>query len=92
MSANGVEAFLQQRNGCDNTLLVYFHGGGYRIASALAYRAYCSHLVQRAGVRVLNVDYRLAPEDPFPAAVEDALTAYEWALSQGTPLAGRDRR
>lgn len=84
--ANGVEAFLQQReNGSDDPLLVYFHGGGYGIASALAYRAYCSHLVQRAGVRVLNVNYRLAPEDPFPAAVEDALTAYEWVLSEGTP-------
>ena len=86
VSANGVEAFLQQReNGSDDPLLVYFHGGGYGIASALAYRAYCSHLVRRAGVRVLNVDYRLAPEDPFPAAVEDALKAYQWVLSQGTP-------
>jgi epsilon-lactone hydrolase len=85
VSANGVDALLQQReDGRDDPLLVYFHGGGYGIASAVAYRAYCSHLVQRARVRVLNVDYRLAPENPFPAAVEDALTAYEWVLSQGT--------
>jgi acetyl esterase/lipase len=84
VSAGGVDALLQQReDGHDDPLLVYFHGGGYGIASALAYRAYCSHLVERAGVRVLNVDYRLAPEHPFPAAVEDALTAYEWVLSQG---------
>ena len=85
VSAGGVEALLQQReNGHDDPLLVYFHGGGYGIASALAYRAYCSHLVQRAGVRILNVDYRLAPEAPFPAAVEDVLKAYEWVLAQGT--------
>jgi epsilon-lactone hydrolase len=51
-------------------------GGGYRIPSALAYRAYCSHLASRAAVRVLNVHYRLAPEAPFPAAIEDVLSAY----------------
>jgi epsilon-lactone hydrolase len=86
VSAKGVEAFLQQgETESDDPLVVYFHGGGYGVASALAYRAYCSHLVKRAGVRVLNVDYRLAPEHPFPAAIEDAVSAYEWVLSQGTP-------
>jgi acetyl esterase/lipase len=85
VDANGVEAFLQTRDGGDaDPLVVYFHGGGYRIASALAYRAYCSHLVARAGVRVLNVHYRLAPEHPFPAAVDDAVAAYEWARAEGT--------
>ena len=84
ISANGVDALLQQRE--DSTadpLVVYFHGGGYAVASALAYRSYCSHLVKRAGVRVLNVDYRRAPEHPFPAAIEDAQAAYEWALEGG---------
>jgi acetyl esterase/lipase len=86
VSANGVDAFLEQRtDGDDDPLVVYFHGGGYRIASALAYRAYCSHLASRAAVRVLNVHYRLAPEAPFPAAVEDALSAYQWVLTKGTP-------
>jgi len=86
VDANGVDAFLEKRDGGDNDpLVIYFHGGGYRIASALAYRAYCSHFAARAGVRVLNVHYRLAPEDPFPAAVEDAVSAYQWALANGTP-------
>ena len=88
VDANGVEAFLQMREGGDaDPLVIYFHGGGYRIASALAYRAYCSHFVARAGVRVLNVHYRLAPENPFPGAVDDALSAYQWALANGTPAA-----
>jgi epsilon-lactone hydrolase len=88
VDANGVEAFLQMREGGDgDPLVIYFHGGGYRIASALAYRAYCSHFVARGGVRVLNVHYRLAPEHPFPAAVDDAVHAYEWALANGTPAA-----
>jgi acetyl esterase/lipase len=86
VDANGVDGFLQMRDGGEgDPLVIYFHGGGYRIASALAYRAYCSHFVARAGARVLNVHYRLAPEHPFPAAVDDAVCAYEWALAQGTP-------
>ena len=86
VDANGVEAFLEMRDGGDDDpLVIYFHGGGYRIASALAYRAYCSHFAARAGVRVLNVHYRLAPEHPFPAAVDDALSVYQWALDNGNP-------
>src|SRR5581483_219227 len=88
VSADGVVGFLQERERfADDPLVVYFHGGAYRTASALAYRAYCSNLAARAGVRVLNVHYRLAPEHPFPAAVDDALAAYEWVLSEGTPPA-----
>lgn len=83
VNANGVPCYLQQRAGADDDpLVVYFHGGGYRIASALAYRAFCSHLAFHAKVRVLNVHYRLAPENPFPAAVDDAVAAYRFALAQ----------
>jgi len=86
VDANGAAAFLEMRDGGDtDPLVIYFHGGGYRIASALSYRAYCSHFADRAGVRVLNVDYRLAPENPFPAAIDDAVNAYRWALDNGTP-------
>ncbi len=65
--------------------LVYLHGGGYRMGSAVAWRAYGSQLASACGARVVLVDYRLAPEHPFPAAVEDAVAAYRWVLGGGTP-------
>jgi acetyl esterase/lipase len=67
----------------DAPVLVYLHGGGFRIASALAYRAYGSHLAARLGGRVLLVDYRLAPEHPFPAALDDTYAAFRWVLDTG---------
>ena len=63
--------------------VVYFHGGGYCIGSVLGHRAMLSHLSAAARARVLSVGYRLAPEAPHPAALEDALTAYRWALASG---------
>ena len=67
----------------DSPTLVYLHGGGFRLASALAYRAYGSHLAAALGARVVLVDYRLAPEHPYPAALEDALAAIGWLVAQG---------
>jgi monoterpene epsilon-lactone hydrolase len=63
--------------------LVYLHGGGFRLASALAYRAYASHLAAALGARVVLVDYRLAPEHPYPAALDDALGAIGWLVAEG---------
>ena len=84
VDAGSVAAILCERDGGDeDPLFLYFHGGGYRICSALAYRSYGSHLARATKTRVLLVDYRLAPEHPFPAAVDDAVTAYRWALGQG---------
>jgi epsilon-lactone hydrolase len=74
--------------GDDIPVLLYLHGGGYRIGSALAYRAYGSHLAKVSGARVDVLDYRLAPEHPFPAAVDDVLAAYRALLDDGVP-AGR---
>ncbi|MEX1196699.1 MAG: alpha/beta hydrolase [Pseudohongiellaceae bacterium] len=61
-------------------VILYFHGGGYLFGSPLSYRSFTSRLAQEAGMRVLAPDYRLAPEQPFPAAVDDALAAYRWLL------------
>jgi acetyl esterase/lipase len=89
VDANGVPAIWCTRrdaSASDDPVLVYFHGGGYRIGSAIAYRAYGSHLAAACRARVLLVDYRLAPENPFPAAVDDAIRAYEFVLgAHGVP-------
>jgi acetyl esterase/lipase len=62
---------------------MYVHGGGYVIGSATGYRNFTGQLARAVGCRVLSVDYRLAPEHPHPAAVEDSTTAYRWLLDQG---------
>jgi acetyl esterase len=58
-------------------LLVFFHGGGWVIGSRAGYDHVARFVVERSRMRVLSVDYRLAPEHPFPAAVEDALAAFD---------------
>lgn len=70
-------------------LLVYFHGGGWVMGDINDYDPLCRMLATACGVAVLNVGYRLAPEHPFPAAVEDACAAIDWAaanLLDGRPL------
>ncbi|WP_082468890.1 alpha/beta hydrolase fold domain-containing protein [Sciscionella sediminilitoris] len=72
-------------------LLVFFHGGGWVIGDLDTHDNACRFLAQNAGVRVLSVDYRVAPEFPFPAAVDDALTAYHYARAHAAEL-GADPR
>lgn len=64
-------------------VFLFFHGGGYYRSSAEASRRIGSNLSASCGCRCLTVDYRLAPENPFPAAVDDAYSAYQWTLKQG---------
>ena len=64
-------------------ILVYLHGGGYYRSSAIASRRIASDLSQACGCRCLTVEYRLAPEHPFPAGIEDTLTVYRWLLRRG---------
>jgi acetyl esterase/lipase len=63
--------------------ILYFHGGGYVLGSIHSHRDMCERLSRAAQARVLALDYRLAPEHPFPAAVDDARAAYRWLLKQG---------
>lgn len=63
-------------------VVVYLHGGGYCIGSLTSHRSMLTHLAGATGARVLAVDYRLAPEHPYPAALDDAVAAYRFAVRQ----------
>ncbi|HEY1907141.1 MAG TPA: alpha/beta hydrolase [Myxococcaceae bacterium] len=67
----------------DSQVLLYFHGGGYCSGSIVSHRRLVTEAGRKAGRRTLAVDYRLAPEHPFPAALEDALTAWRFLREQG---------
>ena len=64
-------------------VLLYLHGGGYVIGSIDTHRSPAGRLSRAAAARVLIIDYRLAPEHPYPAAVQDATAAYRWLLRNG---------
>jgi acetyl esterase len=66
--------------------LVWFHGGGFVLGSIESHHEVCRELARQAGVIVLSVDYRLAPEHPFPAGLEDAIAATRWVLWEGATL------
>src|SRR4029079_8445387 len=62
-------------------ILFYIHGGGFTAGSAAAYRGLSSHLSAATDCRVLAVDYRWAPEAPFPAALHDCVASYHWLVT-----------
>ena len=66
-----------------NRRLLYVHGGGYVIGSALTHRRLCEDIARAGGCAVLNLDYRLAPEHPFPAAVDDAIEGLKFIQANG---------
>lgn len=68
-------------------LLVFFHGGGWCVGDVPSYDVLCRQLANASGCAVLSVEYRLAPEHPFPAATEDARLAFRWATDNADVLA-----
>ena len=87
IDAGGVPARLYRPNDDPNLpLLVHFHGGGWVIGDLETSDHLCRLLAMRAGIVVLSVDYRLAPEHPFPVPVDDALAATGWALANAGVL------
>lgn len=64
-------------------VILYFHGGGFVLQSMHSHRKLAGHLARAAGARVLVLEYRLAPENPFPAQLHDAEAAYAWLLDRG---------
>ncbi|EUJ28536.1 putative lipase [Listeria floridensis FSL S10-1187] len=71
-------------------IILYFHGGGFVTGGLQSHDAIARKLVQTTGARVVAVDYRLAPENPFPAAIEDAYAALLWAASHNTSLRNKE--
>lgn len=67
----------------DDAALLYLHGGGYVIGSPETHRRVCATIARGIGAPVLSLDYRLAPEHPYPAAVNDSTTAYSYLLDVG---------
>ncbi|WP_426492532.1 alpha/beta hydrolase [Hymenobacter sp. 102] len=83
-SVEGMPAEWVRPAGVDTRrVILYLHGGGYVLGSLNTHRALVGTLAQRCGVVALAINYRKAPEYPFPAALEDALLAYRWLLAQG---------
>ena len=75
--------WITTEGGAAEATILYLHGGGYVIGSINSHRELISRIARAAGARALAIDYRLAPEHPFPAAVEDATKAYRWLLHHG---------
>ena len=84
VDAGGVPAEQVTVAGADGTrTILYLHGGGYCIGSPRTHREFAARLARAADATVVLIDYRLAPEHPFPAAAEDATAAYRWLLGRG---------
>jgi epsilon-lactone hydrolase len=84
IAVGGIGAIEVAIDGTDAAdVILYFHGGVYVIGSADATVPLVSDLARRTGTKVITVDYRLAPENPYPAALQDARAAYEGLLEQG---------
>lgn len=64
-------------------ILLYLHGGAWFMGSTNTHRAFVSYLSHASRVRVLSINYRLAPENPFPAGLDDCIIAYEWLMQAG---------
>ncbi len=84
VDAGGVSAeWISPDTANEDSALLYLHGGGYVFGGLDSHRDIACRLAQAAGVRTLLLDYRLAPEYRFPAALEDATAAYRWLLDGG---------
>jgi epsilon-lactone hydrolase len=89
VSANGVSSEWTVTPDADRSKAVlYLHGGGYVIGSLDSHRHLAAEVGRAARARTLAIDYRMAPEHPFPAAVDDALAAYRFLLSSGVQSGG----
>jgi acetyl esterase/lipase len=84
VDAGGVKAeWIVPPGAAADRAILYLHGGGYVMGSINTHRAMIARIARASKARALALDYRLAPEHPFPAAVDDATAAYRWLLAEG---------
>lgn len=84
VSAGGIDGeWIVPSDAPRNKAILYFHGGGFRIGSVASHRDLAARIADGSGCRVLAINYRLAPEHRFPAALDDALIAYRYLRDQG---------
>jgi len=84
VSANGVDSeWLTTPDSSAEKAILYLHGGGYVLGSVESHRHFAAEAGRQAGARTLAINYRLAPEHPFPAPVEDTVAAYRYLLDSG---------
>jgi acetyl esterase/lipase len=89
VSFNGISAeWICTKEAHERRVILYLHGGGYNVGSPNTHRELAAHISMASGAKILLPDYRLAPEHPFPSALEDATSAYRWLLNTG--LTGGD--
>ena len=82
--ADGVPCeWIIPRGSPEAKVLIYLHGGGFVYGLSPPHLEMVAYLTQKMGIRALMVDYRLAPDYPFPAALDDCLTAYRWLVKEG---------
>jgi len=87
--AGPIQVRVYSPGGGGSPVLVYFHGGGWVLGSVETAHGVCSTLARSSGCAVVSVDYRLAPEHAFPAAVEDAWAATVWVAEHAEEVGGR---
>ncbi|MHB8384738.1 MAG: alpha/beta hydrolase fold domain-containing protein, partial [Candidatus Binataceae bacterium] len=84
VDVGGIPAEWVEAPGAEvDRVILYLHGGGYVMGSIGTHRAMVARIARASNARALLIDYRLAPEHPFPAAVDDAVAAYRWLVGQG---------
>lgn len=84
VSAGGVNAeWIVPADASPDKAMLYFHGGGFRLGSVASHRDLIARIAEACGCRVLAINYRLAPEHRFPAALEDARAAFDWLRGEG---------